>query len=245
MSICPTCQSSIPDEAIFCGNCGRRLEREHSGDPEASLVYSGHPGTAKGGIDIAFQTYADRPWQAETGEVRRVTYTRRFFGDVLLEAVLVVVTLVIGWFIWLFFTAKTSQTPAKRLLNVYILDTTTGQPVSAGRVWVREFLVKTLLLNILSNLTLGIAVLVNYGWVLFDSDRQALHDKIMSTIVVYAPNGLPASLAPAQAYTSTSPSAAEAKGVGEELRELVRLRDEGILTEEEYETKRKQLVDTL
>ncbi len=122
-----------------------------------------------------------------------VTFTRRFFGDILLEGLLVLVTLVIGWYIWLFFTAKTAQTPAKRLLNVYILDNNTQQPVSAGRVWVREVLVKSLLFGIVSNFTFGIAPLVNYAWALFDDNRQALHDKIASTIVVYAPNGLPES----------------------------------------------------
>jgi uncharacterized RDD family membrane protein YckC len=123
--------------------------------------------------------------------VETVTFTRRFFGDILLEGLLVLVTLVIGWYIWLFFTAKTAQTPAKRLLNVYILDANTEQPVSAGRVWAREFLVKGLLFGIISNFTFGVAPLVNYAWALFDDRRQALHDKIVSTVVVYAPSGLP------------------------------------------------------
>ncbi len=111
--------------------------------------------------------------QSVAKDVQQVTFTRRFFGDILLESLLVLVTLVIGWFIWLFFTAKTAQTPAKRLLNVYILDNNTQRPVSAGRVWVREVLVKSLLFGILSNFTLGIPVLVNYAWALFDNNRQA------------------------------------------------------------------------
>ncbi len=122
-----------------------------------------------------------------------VTFTRRFFGDVLLEGLLMLVTLVIGWYIWLFFTAKTAQTPAKRLLNVYILDANTEQPVSAGRVWARDVLVKGLLFGIASNFTFGVAELVNYAWALFNDRRQALHDKIVSTVVVYAPSGLPES----------------------------------------------------
>lgn len=131
--------------------------------------------------------------QSVAKDVQQVTFTRRFFGDILLESLLVLVTLVIGWFIWLFFTAKTAQTPAKRLLNVYILDANTDQPVSAGRVWARDVLVKGLLFGIVSNFTFGVAELVNYAWALFNDRRQALHDKIVSTVVVYAPNGLPES----------------------------------------------------
>lgn len=128
---------------------------------------------------------------AETGDVQRVTYTRRFFGDLMLESILFIVTLIVGWFVWLYFTAKTSQSPAKRLLNVYILDTHTEQPITAGRVWVREVLVKNILFGILGNITFGIARLADYLWVFFGEDRQSLHDKIVSTVVVYAPFGLP------------------------------------------------------
>ncbi len=125
--------------------------------------------------------------------MERVTFTRRFFGDILLELLLVLVTLVIGWYIWLLFTAKTAQTPAKRLLNVYILDANTEQPVSAGRVWARDALVKGLLFGIAGYITLGIPPLVDNAWALFGGNRQALHDKIVTTVVVYAPSGLPES----------------------------------------------------
>ncbi len=117
-----------------------------------------------------------------------VTFTRRFWGDIMLEGLLMFVTLYIGWLIWLFFTAKTAQTPAKQLLNVYIVDLNTGQPVSAGRVWMREVLVKIVLFSwVLGAFTFGIAGLVNYGWALFDEKRQALHDKMVNTRVVYSP----------------------------------------------------------
>lgn len=128
-----------------------------------------------------------------TGTVERVTHTRRFFGDWLLESLLVTVTLFVGWLIWLYFTAKTSQTPAKRLLNVYIIDAKSGEPISAGRVWVRDVLVKIVLVT-LANFVAGIAGLVNGGWVLIDKDRQALHDKLVGTVVVYAPAGLSAEM---------------------------------------------------
>ena len=104
-------------------------------------------------------------------------------------------TLVIGWYIWLIFTAPTSQSPAERLLNVYIIDLEKGQTVSAGRVWLRDVVIKQIVFDIIiSSLTGGIGSLVDAIWVFFDSNRQSLHDKVVNTVVVYAPNGLPEAL---------------------------------------------------
>jgi uncharacterized RDD family membrane protein YckC len=158
---CQECSAALEPGVRFCGECGQPV----AAAPPQQL-------------------------SSQAIDVQRVTYTRRFFGDLLLEGVLVALTLVVGWFIWLFFTAKTAQTPAKRLLNVYIVDAYVDEPVSAGRVWAREFLVKGILFGIVGEITFGIAQLVDYAWVLIDGDRQALHDKIVSTRVVYAPHGL-------------------------------------------------------
>ncbi len=181
-----------------------------------------------------------------TGAVKKVTYNRRVWGSYLLESLLYTVTLAIGWYIWLAFTAKDSQTPAKKLLNIYVLDVETGQPITAGRVWVREVLVKQLL-SALASAVIGVAWLIDGLWVFFDRNRQALHDKIVQTVVVHAPNGLPASLprpTPSGEVRRDSPGAG-VKTVAEELRELARLRDEGLITEEEYERKRQELADRL
>ena len=190
-----------------------------------------------------FCSTCSRYTAAETGELEKVTYNRRFWGTYVLEGVLFLVTLIIGWYIWLIFTAKTSQTPAKSLLNVYTIDIETGQPISAGRVWLREVLVKQVLITVVG-LVIGVAWLIDAIWVLFDKNRQALHDKVVGTIVVYAPRGLPddISLTPP---TSRGAAVRPVKDTAEELRELGRLKDEGILTDEEYEAKRKSLADKL
>src|SRR5687767_5222151 len=73
---------------------------------------------------------------------KQVTYTRRFFGDFLLEGLLAVLTLGIGWLIWFAIVAPKGQTPAKQLLSVYIHDFDTGQRASAGKVWLREIVWK-------------------------------------------------------------------------------------------------------
>jgi len=121
----------------------------------------------------------------------RVTYTRRFFGDSLLEAVLFIITLVVGWFIWLWFTSATGQTPAKRILNVYVIDTNTERAVSRGQVWLREIVVKFIAFGVADVLLFNLPGLVDAIIVFFNKDRQALHDIMLSQVVVYAPGGLP------------------------------------------------------
>lgn len=145
-----------------------------------------------------------------SASVESVSHTRRFLGDYVLEGILMTVSLFVGWLIWLVFTARTGQTPAKRLLNVYVLDLNTGQPVTGTRLFGRELAVKLIAVNILNSLVLVllasagagplvllIVSLANLVWladaaaILFDRDRRAFHDQIMETIVVHAPRGLP------------------------------------------------------
>lgn len=180
----------------------------------------------------------------QTGTLQRVTYNRRFFGDWLLEGVLVLVTLVVGWLIWLAFTAQTSQTPAKRMLGVYVLDSVTGAPASSGKIWVREVLVKWLLVSV-ANAVIGVAWFIDSLWVFFDKDRQTLHDKVASTVVVYAPVGLPEEFAVATPQPVAQRLPPPMKDVAEQLRELARLHEQGILTDEEYERKRGELAGKL
>ncbi len=189
----------------------------------------------------------------ETGTVERVTYTRRFFGTRLLESVLFLLTLIIGWFIWFAFAASDAQSPAKKIVGVYVIDTKTGKAVTAGPMWLRDVVLKFIVIDGI----VPLGGLVNGLFVLFDKNRQALHDKAVSTVVVYAPNGLPEAMRstgagvvqPGMASGGGAPSApaasGELAGTADRLRELARLRDEGILTAEEYERKRSELADKL
>jgi len=176
--------------------------------------------------------------------LQRVTYTRRFFGTYLLEGLLFLLTLGIGWYIWLAFTAKTSQTPAKRLLDVYTIDIDLERPISAGRVWVREVLVKQLLVGVVNFVT-AVGGLVDAIWCLWDRNRQTLHDKIANTVVVYAPFGLPESLQVATSLSTPQTVTAFVADIGQQLRDLAQLHKEGVLTDEEYESKRKNLAERL
>jgi hypothetical protein len=218
---CPRCQAPNYKNGLFCDNC---------------RVYL----------------------RDETQTVERVTYNRRFWGDYILEGFLIVITLFIGWLIWLIFTSKTGQTPAKRLLNVYPVNVETGRVIGQGETWIREVVIKILALGAI-NAIIGVAGLIDALWVFFDKDRQALHDKVVKQVVVYAPGGVPPSmqqmqnapplyqappLIPGQTVVPP-PQHQSAQDVGEELRELNRLKSEGLITEEEFEQKRQALISRM
>lgn len=97
----------------------------------------------------------------------------------LLDGVLAIVTLGIGWFIWSLFTYKTAQTPAKRIMGMRMVYTASGDALNWGMSVVRDYIVK----GFIGGLTFGIA----YLWILFDPNKQALYDKLMDVVVVDDP----------------------------------------------------------
>ena len=61
-----------------------------------------------------------------------------------------------------------------------------GRPVRGASAFVREVLVKNLLVGIAGTATLYLGTLLNYLWPLWDGRHQALHDKVCRTLVVRA-----------------------------------------------------------
>lgn len=158
---------------------------------------------------------------------------RRLAGYIL-ESLLIAGLLGVGWLIWLWFVAPRSQSPAKALLDMYIL-TEDGRPASARRVWVREVVVQVFGFGFLGWLTGGVANAADALWIVFDPDRQTLHDKVADTVVVRAQHGI-------EALRGGGTGAF--RGVfAEKLRDLGRLREEGLITPEEYEARRQRLID--
>ena len=157
----------------------------------------------------------------------------RRLGGYLLESVLFIITLGIGWLIWLAITAPRAQTPAKSLLSMYIVGED-GSPVSARKVWIREVLVKWILLGITAAIFSGLVHLANALWILFDRDRQTIHDKVVGTVIFYAPDGLDP-----PPRVSDRP----ARAPQEELDSLARARDNGEITVYEYEERRQRLLE--
>lgn len=102
-------------------------------------------------------------------------------GAGLLDVVIAVVTLGIGWAIWDLVLWRIGQSPAKQILGMRIVDARTELPINWSRSFVRNFVLY------------GILGLIPFlGWIycivgaffVFGSDRQALWDRIARTRVI-------------------------------------------------------------
>ena len=123
----------------------------------------------------------------------------RRFGGYVLEGVLIVFTLSIGWFIWSLVVFGRGQTPAKQVLGMRCVKLQTSQSASWGTMFLRELIAKPIV-GLLSWVTLGIA---NF-WLLWDKNTQELWDKMVGTIVVNDPHKV---LAPDQTRDPAAPPA--------------------------------------
>ncbi|MGI9611225.1 MAG: RDD family protein [Acidimicrobiia bacterium] len=102
----------------------------------------------------------------------------------LLEGILIVVTLIVGWLIWAALIGGTGQTPAKRMLSLRVIGANTLAPVGLGRMfWVR---------GILAPIVAFFAILFTLGILLFmpfwDRRNQNIWDKVSNCYVVVDPN---------------------------------------------------------
>jgi hypothetical protein len=105
-------------------------------------------------------------------------------GAVLLDVLLAMVTLWIGWLIWALITWSDGQTPAKKLLGHVVVDANTGQQFDWGRMALREFVIKGMLGGLLNTVTIGIYSLVD-AFMVFGNRNQTLHDKMSTSVVRY------------------------------------------------------------
>ncbi len=140
-------------------------------------------------------------------DVRLASVGRRLAGAVL-DAVLLVVTLFLGWLIWSLIVWSRGTTPGKQLLHMRCVYLADSRRAGWGRMALREFLGKGVIMWVIGIFTFGIGPLVLYFMLLWTKKRQELWDIVADTIVVHDPrNELGA--APAAA-TPTSPPAVPA-----------------------------------
>jgi uncharacterized RDD family membrane protein YckC len=103
-------------------------------------------------------------------------------GASLLDLLLAVVTLGVGWWIWSFVTWSNGQSPAKQLLGHVVADPQTGQAFDWGKMCVRELLIRGLLFAVLGGVTAGIFSLVDC-FMVFGTGHRTLHDQMAGSIV--------------------------------------------------------------
>ncbi|MFD0279348.1 RDD family protein [Kitasatospora sp. NPDC127111] len=101
------------------------------------------------------------------------------FGGFVLDWVLAVFTLFIGWLVWALFTFSNGQTPAKQILHMKTVHIPDEQPAGWWRMVLREFIARPLVAIVSSFL-----LFIPYFWLCWDRDRQELWDKMATTIVV-------------------------------------------------------------
>lgn len=104
-------------------------------------------------------------------------------GAYLLEFVLAIVTLGIGWLIWAAILAGNGQTPAKKILGQRVVMANGSGPCSFARMLFMRGLLAGIVVQIAVVFTLGIILFMPF----WDKKNQNLWDKISETLVVDDP----------------------------------------------------------
>ncbi len=87
------------------------------------------------------------------------------------------------WLYMMWFTSRDGQSPAKSLLDLYVINEA-GQEVTPQRMWMRELVIKRLLLGFIGYAFGLLGPVINAGWILMNPDRQCIHDRMVGTLVV-------------------------------------------------------------
>ena len=107
-------------------------------------------------------------------------------GAIALDAVLMILTLGIGWIIWSMIVWSDGQTPAKKILKLRTLNQTNGRTATWGHMAIREALVP-ITVSAASTITGGIA---GIAWIVveivfyFTKGQRTLRDYWVKTVVV-------------------------------------------------------------
>ena len=207
------------------------------GGPFASLPLLVFLGSLVGliwGITTSGQAYPATHLDREFG-MTTATPARRLGGN-LLDVVILVLTLLIGWLIWFAIVAGRGQTPGKALVSTYVMRAD-GTHAGGWYMVGREILVKGVLFGTLDFFLARLPTTIGALWCLWDPGKQCGWDKIVTSYVAYSPHGDPEFV-----VRSTRVSAS---GSADRLRELQQLRADGLITAEEYEERRQRLVEHL
>jgi uncharacterized RDD family membrane protein YckC len=132
---------------------------------------------------------------ANTGAPMRYASFQHRLGALVLDAVLMGLTLGIGWLIWSFVVWGNGQTPAKQILKIRVYNAETGRVVSWGHMALREALLGWwfglgVASFIFSLLTFGIGGIAFLAWYVieivfyFTKDSRTLRDLWVKTAVI-------------------------------------------------------------
>lgn len=130
----------------------------------AANIIDSIPGAILGGIAGNFMPQTDPNTGAQLSE-----------GN--WPVAMVFLALAFGWTLWNRWlrAGRTGQSVGKSALGIKLLDETTGQPIGAGKAFLRD------VCHVLDSICY-----IGYLWPLWDAKRQTFADKIVKTVVVDA-----------------------------------------------------------
>ena len=174
-NFCAQCGSPLTQGSSFCGSCG-----SHLGGGEG--VAGSCPGCSRSDIgDGRFCKWCNQFLVGAQG-IKLAGLGRRV-GAYILDIALFILTLIIGYIIWWLFTLSRGQTPGKQVLGIRVMRND-GTPSRWGWTFIREFIMKGVVVGTLGEFLAGIPWIVDFLWAFWDKDNQTLHDKVMKTVVV-------------------------------------------------------------
>ena len=98
-----------------------------------------------------------------------------------------IVTVFIGWLIWSLIVWSRGTTPGKQLLGMRCVYLAIERRATWGRMFLREFVGKFVIMSVISLFTLGIGPLILYFMLMWTKKPQELWDMVPDTIVVHDP----------------------------------------------------------
>ncbi|NUT37173.1 MAG: hypothetical protein HOV79_29300 [Hamadaea sp.] len=110
---------------------------------------------------------------------------RRFAGF-LLEVVLCLVTLGVGWLAWSVAEWRHGRTPAKRILRLRVVDAVSAETAGWQTMALRQGAYAIGIVGLFGAVTLGLGWAVGAAFVLSPT-RQAMWDRLAFTTVVHEP----------------------------------------------------------
>ncbi len=144
------------------------------------------PGTIPEGSVAHSSLFAPDPLSMLASKGRR-------FGAYLLEIPLTIVTLGIGYIIWMLIVWARGQTPAKQLLRMRVVRLEERRTANWGWMALRNFVLGVLIGIPLELIFPGLSILwllANAIALLVSRRNQALWDMMLKTVVVHDPNHL-------------------------------------------------------
>jgi uncharacterized RDD family membrane protein YckC len=154
------------------------------GPPPGPPVYPGQPPVYPGYVSAPPATgYGMQPGIVLPPGTELASAGKRI-GTYFLEIVLVIVTLVIGYLIWMLILWGRGQTPGKRIMGMRIYHLQNQRAASWGQMFLRQFV------GGIVNGIFYIGLIVSVVFLFTDPLRRTVPDRIAGTIELNDPNNV-------------------------------------------------------